>query len=243
MPKIKLPTVQGLFDESIEYYQNMFPNMNESMKDKLIKIKPLMETGVLSKDSYDLFVDDYRNFEIKMALMTMRDRYIRQYGFYIVSEGFIENAVNYFSQSSILEVGAGSGFLSSCLQGAGINIVPTEAHLTNNRYGFKEIYTEVLEEDSVKYLKNNKDKFDTVLMSWPNYSSKFAYNVIKNMVSGQTLIYIGEGYGGCTADDKFFDYIEKYAEILEDETNKFNESSFSWTGIHDRVHIFKIKPK
>lgn len=241
MPKIKLPTVQGLFDESINHYQNMFPNMNDSIKESLLKIKPLMETGILSKNSYDLFVDDYRNFEINMALMTMRDSYIRQYGFYIVSEGFIENTVNFFGKSRILEVGAGSGFLSACLQSSGIDIIPTDVHLTDNRYGFKKLYTEVLEEDSVKYLKNNRDNFDTLLMSWPNYSSTFAYKIVKNMAPGQTLIYIGEGYGGCTADDNFFDYMEKHSEVLELETNKFNESSFSWAGIHDRVQIFKMK--
>lgn len=241
MPKIKLPTVQGLFDESINHYQNMFPNMNDSIKESLLKIKPLMETGILSKDSYELFVDDYHNFEINIALMTMRDSYIRQYGFYIVSEGFIENTVNFFGKSRILEVGAGSGFLSACLQSSGMDITPTDAHITDNRYGFKKLYTEVLEEDSVKYLKNNRDNFDTVLMSWPNYSSTFAYNIVKNMVPGQTLIYIGEGYGGCTADDNFFEYMEKHAEVLEIETNKFNESSFSWASIHDRVQIFKMK--
>jgi hypothetical protein len=241
MPKIKLPTVHGLFDESLNTYQSMFMNMNDSLKENLLKIKPLMETGVLTKEAYGLFDNDYRNFELNMALMTMRDSYIRQYGFYIVSEGFIENTVNYFGKSKILEVGAGSGFLSACLQNAGIDIVPTEAHLVDNHYGFKNNYTEIIEEDSIKYLKNNKDKFDTILMSWPNYSSPFAYQIAKNMASGQTLIYIGEGYGGCTADDRFFDYMEKYADVLEDETHKFNESSFSWSGIHDRVRVFKKK--
>lgn len=241
MSKIKLPTVHGLFDESLNNYQHMFMNMNDSLRENLLKIKPLMETGVLNKDAYGLFDNDYRNFELNMALMTMRDSYIRQYGFYIVSEGFIENTVNYFGKSKILEVGAGSGFLSACLQNAGVDITPTEAHLTDNHFGFKKIYTEIIEEDSVKYLKNNKDKFDTILMSWPNYSSKFAYNIVKNMTSGQTLIYIGEGYGGCTADDKFFEYMEKHAEVLEHETNKFNESSFSWAAIHDHVKIFRIK--
>jgi hypothetical protein len=176
-----------------------------------------------------------------MALMTMRESYIRQYGFYIVSEDFIQNTVENFSKNKILEVGAGTGFLSACLQNAGVDIIPTEAHLTNNHYGFKKTYTEIIEEDSVNYLKNNKNRFDTVLMSWPNYDSTFAYKVVKNMVAGQTLIYIGEGYGGCTADDKFFDYMEEHAEILHNETNKFNQGSFSWVGIHDRVQIFKIK--
>lgn len=241
MPKIKLPINNSLFDETINNYQAMYQNMNDSLMEKLLQIKPLMETGILSKEHYGLFNEDYRNFEINIALMNMRDTYIHQYGFYIVSEGFIENTVNYFGKSKILEVGAGSGFLSACLQKSGIEVVPTDAHLINNSYGFKTLHTEIVEEDSVKFLKNNKKYFDVVLMSWPNYSSSFAYNIVKNMDSGQILIYIGEGYGGCTGDDKFFEYMEKNTEILEKETNKFNESSFSWIGIHDRVNIFKKK--
>ena len=50
------------------------------------------------------------------------------------------------------------------------------------------------------------------------------------------MIFIGEGYGGCTASDEFFDNIVE----IEDET--FSEAIKEykqWWGIHDYPKLVK----
>jgi hypothetical protein len=245
MPKLKLPTpniyMDQLIEEHMKQYQRFFYRLDESLNEELTKIKPLLKSGILTEDGYDLFKERYGKFELNMSVSMFRDLYIHEYGFFLISEDFLKTASEIFYKSKILEVGAGSGFLSACLQGYGIDITPTDAHINDNHYGFKKLHTEVLHTDSIKYLESNKKNFDAVLMSWPDYESDFAYEILKNMESEQTLIYIGENYGGCTANDNFFDTLSECAELMELETQKFNEKSFSWFGIHDQVKVYKIK--
>ncbi len=240
MPKIKLLNENNLLDETLISYNMIHSTLNESLKEKLIAVQPLIANGILTEVAYDLF-DDYRsNFELAMPMFALRQVYVKKFGFFLVSEDFLKNTVDMFSKNKILEVGSGTGFLSSCLQSYGLDITPTDENLKSNPYGFNNMYTDIIETDSVQYLKNNAKKFDTVLMSWPNYDTDFAYNILKNMKKGQTLIYIGEGYGGCTGDDQFFDRLEICAELMEQETSKINQNSFRWPGLHDRVSIYKI---
>ena len=52
---------------------------------------------------------------------------------------------------------------------------------------------------------------------------------------GKYVIYIGEGYGGCTADDLF------HSE-LKNKYNLINEIYIpQWDGIHDSLYIYEKK--
>ena len=239
MTKIKLPTLKNELDKKIELYKSIMPDLSESFDESLIKLKDLISIGILQQSNYDLFKNNDHNFNLNMALGYFREEYIRQYGFFIVSDNFINIMKEHFFESKILEVGAGSGFLSYCLQNEGIQITPTDKKIEENNYGFKQTYTEIIETDSVNFLKKNPH-YDTILMSWPNYNSNFADNVLKHMSPGQTLIYIGEGYGGCTANDNFYDRLESKAQLDTELTNKFSSANFSWFGIHDKIRVYKI---
>lgn len=241
MQKIKIKNIDNIIDSKIKTYSKFLPELDESLNNELLKIKPLLQTGVLTKDSYEIFRNQHEKFHLNMHLSCFRDLYIHEYGFFMVSEDFLEKSVKFFSKSHILEVGAGTGFLSACLQSYGINITPTDSHTVDNSYGFSKLHTNVIQTDSVKYLAQNKNSFDTILMSWPDYGSDFAYEILKNMNKGQTLIYIGESCGGCTANDNFFESLHELAELIDFETREFKEKSFSWFGIHDKVNIYKIK--
>jgi len=238
MPKIKLPNHNDLLDETLDIYKVIHSTLSESLKERLLCIQPLLSNGILTESAYDLFNES--SFELSMPMFSLRQIYIKKFGYFLVSEDFLKNAIELFSKNKILEVGSGSGFLSSCLQSYGLDITPTDENLKSNPYGFTDTYTDIIETDSVQYLKNNVKNFDTVLMSWPNYDTDFAYNILKNMKKGQTLIYIGEGYGGCTGNDQFFDRLDSHAILMEKETDKMDKASFQWFGLHDRVSVYKI---
>jgi hypothetical protein len=83
------------------------------------------------------------------------------------------------------------------------------------------------------------EKYDTFLCIWPPYNKPLAYNVFKKFLelnNVKTFIYIGEGYGGCTADDDFFDLIEdnKTKETCTDEIIGFKSADF----FNDYIHVF-----
>lgn len=82
------------------------------------------------------------------------------------------------------------------------------------------------------------DRFpDHVLMiSWPPHDSPFARDALA-AYRGDTFIYIGEGIGGCTADDDFFALLE---DEWEEVAGLFAEF-VSWSGINDAITIYRRK--
>jgi hypothetical protein len=73
---------------------------------------------------------------------------------------------------------------------------------------------------------------DVFILSWP-YMDSLAYLVWKGMNSGQELLFIGEDWGGCTADDDFF----RSTTGCDVEHNI--EGFVSFYGIHDTVRLFR----
>ena len=67
---------------------------------------------------------------------------------------------------------------------------------------------------------------NVLMLCWPEYDKDWAYEYI-NKIKPKKLIYIGEEYGGCCANDAFFDYLEK----------NYKETGFTdipqWEGIQD----------
>jgi len=51
---------------------------------------------------------------------------------------------------------------------------------------------------------------------------------------GQTVIFVGEGWGGCTGDDLFHDHLSSDFEKVEDYYDLPQ-----WEGIHDYLAVYK----
>lgn len=223
---------------------NLHKKINEDRYTKhepiLLEINnSLFKDGILKKEFYQHFQNNYS--DLSFFVQTLRSAYTKEYGFFLVNEKFLDTSKELLQNKNVLEVGAGTGFLSKCLLEQQINITPIDLKVNNNLYGFENKYCDILEIDAIKYLKNNFGKHDTIIMSWPNYDNDFAKNVLKQLKSGQTLIYIGESYGGCTANDKFFELLESKAILDLPTTEAFQSGSVSWPGIHDKVYAYKIK--
>lgn len=73
-----------------------------------------------------------------------------------------------------------------------------------------------------------------LLLVWPPYGSPMA-RLAANAWRGEVLVYVGEGPGGCTADDSFHNLMEReFAEVAE-------VANPCWDGIHDWVQIYRRK--
>lgn len=98
----------------------------------------------------------------------------------------------------VLEIGAGSGTNSRLLKLAGVDIIPTDIKKINGV-------------EQLDYLTAmNKYQTDALLLIWPDRTD-LAYNVLK-LFTGKYFIYVGELRDYATANDKFFDLLEKYLE-------------------------------
>lgn len=70
----------------------------------------------------------------------------------------------------------------------------------------------------------------TLFLSWPPMDDS-AYKAVK-AYRGNRVIYIGEGNGGCTADEDFFELLA--ASWQETATHKIAQ----WSGLHDFITVF-----
>ncbi len=227
----------SILEKSLKPYIFINQEQYKLLEPSLLKINSLFEDGILKKELYQYFKEDFS--EISFYLQMLRGEYTKKFGYYLVSEDFLSVTSNFLKNKNVLEAGAGSGFLSHSLQKNGINITPIDIKVKKNSYGFEHTYTNIIEEEAAKHLKSNK--YDTVIMSWPNYQTNFAYNVLFDMSIGQTLIYIGESWGGCTANDQFFELLEDKCEIQRKVTTDIQKNSYSWPCIHDQVTVYQVK--
>ena len=130
----------------------------------------------------------------------------------------------------IVEIGAGSGYWAKLLQDMGVGIVPIDSEPIPNSYVTKR-YTDIIQ-GSVELLEQYPNH--ALMLCWPPYDKPMAADALKAYL-GKTVIYIGEGYGGCTGDDEFHHLLDKYWEFTVDVDIP------QWYGIHDRLYIYERK--
>lgn len=155
---------------------------------------------------------------------------VKKYAWAVPSQKAIETIVKY---SPLVEMGAGTGYWASLVQQEGgiITCFDEFIPLWNENYDFSEQYHPI-EIGGPVNLKDFGDR--TLFLCWPPYDGYFAFACLQKH-QGETLIYVGEGYGGCTGDDAFFDLLEKEWEEVE----VIDIPQWNW--IHDCMFIYKRK--
>ena len=119
------------------------------------------------------------------------------------------------------------------LRSEGIQVTPTDLSLSKEKNPYIKRTKGFLDVEEIGGLEAVKKYGDhsILMMSWPPYDDPFAYNVLKAFM-GDKLIFVGEGYGGCTGDDDFF-------SLLDEEWNHVDEIDIpQWSGIHDYLSLY-----
>lgn len=169
-------------------------------------------------------------FKSGMLLSIARQRYVYKYAWAIPCKRALEVIAQY---SPIVEIGAGSGYWASLLKEMGADVVAYDVSTTKQYKGsynhFYKHYFEV-KEGSESAVKDHADR--ALFLCWPPYNDKMAVNTLKQY-RGETVLYVGEGKGGCTASDSFFNLLTK--NFSEEESVEIPV----WFGIHDRLFVFK----
>lgn len=231
----------------IQFDKKPYGDFSNSLLSIEQNFQNMLNTG-LADDTIQAFfnMQKSKRFQIRemsdnLLMFQARDHYTYKFGFSLLSESLVNELSEQLNQKKVLEVGSGTGFLSSLLQKNNIDVTPIDKAVTSqNDYGFKDKFTQIIEADAKIFIDNNPS-FDAVIMSWPDYADNFAFEVLNAMQKGQTLYYCGEQAGGCTGNDAFHDLLETKAVLQKNKTNALQKHSLHWDYIHDDWYVFKIK--
>lgn len=241
--KIKIPTPLDKTEENLSNFliNELCPLANSQFKSQYLeKTKEFLLSGLLNPEIQELIMPN--NFEHFSTLYTIRSFYVQNFGYSLLNEKFINDLSTYLQDKKVLDVCAGTAFLAHQLKKQNVDIVAVDKYLPEqNGYGFQKTYMPIFQDDSVDYLKTLGGNFNSIIMSWPDYDTSFAREILEQMKPGQELIYIGEGYGGCTADDSFWDLLEQIAVVDSHATDLLRTNHHSFPSIHDKPTVFIIK--
>lgn len=156
-----------------------------------------------------------------------RDILVKKYAWAVPNTEAIE-AIQAL-ETSILEIGAGSGYWAKVLSSVGINVEAFDYFAGD--YTFTDNWFDV-KQGSIEKIKDHSDK--ALFLCWPDYDKPFALKATLEYMrnKGKTLIYIGEGYYGCTGCNKFHKLLGRCwnrKQIIDIP---------QWGGIHDRLYIY-----
>ncbi len=177
----------------------------------------------LVEDEEDLF-----NF----SAYVNRKNLVRKYAWAVPDERALD-IITKLNQP-IVEMGAGTGYWARLLRDKGVNIITYDTappRRSGNQWGHDKQYTNV-RRGGPNILVNHSER--ALFLCWPPYDADMAENCLRQW-KGSYLIYVGEGYGGCTANDSFF-------KIIEDEFDILTQYQIpQWPGVHDELIILKRK--
>jgi hypothetical protein len=163
-----------------------------------------------------------------------RHHLVTDYSWSIMTPGDVAWMSEQLDGRSVVEIGAGTGYWAWQLEQAGVDVAAYDPHppAEDNKYCKTETYTTVLQDDA-SAVKHHQDR--ALLMVWPPYEGEHARHAL-SVYEGDLLIYAGEGYGGCTADEGFY-------ELLDAEWDEVSVAPkhVTWWGIHCQLAAYARK--
>ena len=193
------------------------------------KIKELLELANKQE-----LIDDIKD---NMYAFEERDIFIKSAGFSLITKNFIKALSEWIGDRSVLEIMAGTGYISKSLKDEGANVVAV-TDIKESSWGFKKEWTEV-EKLSANEAIMKYNNVDIIICSWA-YMDNTMYAALLTMREynpNAIILYIGEDHGGCTANDNFFE------NLISIEDDAFEENVIPlyrrWGGIHDEPRLVK----
>jgi len=193
--------------------------------------------------------------ELDVSRFFARKTYINDYGYALITREVIDvlvdslNALNKKNQNGrAIDAGSGSGFLAAelCAKGANVLAVDLYDYSKPNKsresmgagYPIHKSYQLDMPGDATILIRDMEDVTATLLV-WPPYARAFAHDVACAMHPGQVLFYCGEGQGGATGNDPFFDEVQsKRWQPLDDIACRLNAFHICFPLIHDAWKVY-----
>lgn len=150
------------------------------------------------------------------------------------------------SPRGVVEIGAGGGYWAKLLREMGVDVIAYDPapHVSDWHDG---PHSEVLLGDHTAVI-GHADR--TLLTVWPEYDAAWSHQMIE-LFEGEKVVYVGEGYGGCTGDDRFHQLLGGVGCTCWGDKEcscdlsvaRFKEiatvSIPQWWGIHDYLFVYQ----
>ena len=161
-----------------------------------------------------------------------RDGWTKQYAWAVPSKEALDIIAKY---APIVEMGAGTGYWAALLQARDVNVTAMDiappGGSQENDYKHSVTYTHVHKGEPADLARFKKH---ALFLCWPPYATPMAYECLMAF-KGDTVIYVGEGFGGCTGDDPFHDLLnEDWEEVEHCDIPQY-------CGIRDSLTVYRRK--
>lgn len=166
------------------------------------------------------------------ALGAGRQHLATRYSWSIITPGDIAWVAGQLDGRAVVDIGAGSGYWAWQLEQAGIDVAAYDPHPSgeDNTYCKGGPYTTVLRDDA-SAVAHHQDR--ALLMVWPPYGGSHARHAL-SVYEGDLLLYAGESWGGCTAEDGFYDLLgREWVEVSEAPRH------VTWWGVHCGLRAYR----
>lgn len=160
-----------------------------------------------------------------------RDEFVRTHAWAVPSMQGIEAIKKLVGNDTVLEIASGTGLWARLMQDAGIKVIPTDSYEGYHFTKDVEKFTNVHIANHRKAIRDFGYKANALMFCWPPYTDPMAAQALK-MFKGNKLIYIGEGDGGCTGDDRFHNFIRRRWEEVD------SVDIPQWYGLHDYMRLY-----
>jgi hypothetical protein len=176
--------------------------------------------------------NNFSLYSLSSEQFRIRDKFIAKFGFAILTDEVVQAILPF---SPFVEVGAGSGYWSYELIKAGAQSVATDPqtgkYFAVNWNSPDAQYVPMEKIDGITAVE--KYPGHTLLTVWPDMATWPAETLSR--YKGSTVIYVGEGGEGCTADKEFHRILEETFESTMDIAIP------QFWGVHDYLSIWSRK--
>lgn len=160
---------------------------------------------------------------------TRRAEVTKRYCFAVPTDEALDLIASY---GPVVEIGAGTGYWAELLRQRGCDVAAYDIMGESHAKWFPHGLVGHVDVGDASMAGEHPDR--TLLLVWP-YMDAMAFDAATAYAhsGGKRLVYVGEGHGGCTATDEFFDLLrEEWTEVAE-------VSIPQWTGIHDYMTVYE----
>lgn len=213
------------------------PEVRQATRQELLEHLTMIREHKIPKSLKSPVLDSCLQVPYMGTIKTIREIYIRECGFPYITESWVKPLARWIGNRKCLEVMAGTGWLSYALSKYKVAIKATDNYSWEHK--FADINKNVERIDAIEAVEKYGKQVKFIIMAWP-YMDNTAYRVLMKMREVNPdcrIIYIGEWFGGCTADDEFFEAIIEECDLKG--FNKVASKYRSWEGIHDTLCLLR----
>lgn len=193
----------------IESWGEEFEDWRKKMSRKLRQAE---KDGVMRFDSASL-----ERIGRGLSIWATRDQWTHRYGFAIPCAELLDELAKH---QPIVEVGAGSGYMTRLMMHRGIDVIGSNP--TREDYGWVHGMYADLVASQAKTMARNYPK-STIFCSWPTYRATWFHQMLKAMSIGQKLVVIRES--ACATEEAWEYLDERFEELAVVELPVFEHIS------------------